>query len=108
MFHRLVGTAIVAGAFGLAAVTTAGTAGALSSVDDTFLTTISDEGIAYDSPKVAIQAAHDVCFALDGGADPVDLGLEIYENTDLTTDQAALFVVASVDHYCPEFGVLFE
>ena len=60
------------------------------------------------SPKVAIRAAHDVCFALDGGSDPVDLGVEIYESTDLTTDQAALFVVTSVDHYCPEFGVLFE
>ena len=108
MFHRFVGTAIVAGALGLAAVATAGAAGALSSVDDTFLTTISNEGIAYDSPKVAIRAAHDVCFALDDGADPVDLGVEIYDSTDLTTDQAALFVVASIDHYCPEFGVLFE
>ena len=108
MFHRLATTAVVAAGLGLAAVATAGTAGALSSVDDTFLTTISAEGIAYDSPRTAIGAAHDVCLALDAGADPVDLGVEIYDSTDLTTDQAALFVVASVDTYCPEFGVLFE
>jgi hypothetical protein len=105
---KLAGTAIVAGALGLAALATAGSAGALSSTDDTFLTEISNEGIAYDSPKAAISVAHDVCFALDEGADPVDLGVEILENTDLTTDQAAVFVLASVDTYCPEFGVLFE
>ena len=75
--HRLTkfaGTALVAGALGLAAVATAGTAGAVSSTDDTFLTEISGEGIAYDSPKAAIYDAHDVCNALDDGADPVDLG----------------------------------
>jgi hypothetical protein len=105
---KFVGTAIVAGALGLAALATAGTAGAVSSADDTFLTEISTEGIAYDSPKAAISAAHDVCIALDEGADPVDLGMEILEYTDLTTDQVAVFVLASVDTYCPEFGVLFE
>ena len=44
-----------------------------------------------------------MCCALDDGADPVDLGLEILENTDLTTHQAAVFVVASVGNYCPEY-----
>jgi hypothetical protein len=106
--RKLAGTAVVAGALGLAAVATAGTAGALSSADDTFLTEISAEGIAYDSPKVAISAGHDVCFALDDGADPVDLGVEILENTDLTTEQVAGFVVSAVGNYCPEYGVLFQ
>jgi Protein of unknown function (DUF732) len=109
--HRLTkfaGTAIVAGALGLAAVATAGIAGAISSTDDAFLTEISSEGIAYDTPKAAISNAHYVCDALDEGADPVDLGQEILDNTDLTTHQAAVFVVASVGNYCPEYGVLFE
>ena len=105
---KFVGTAIVAGALGLAALATAGTAGAISSVDDTFLTEISNEGIAYDSPKTAISVAHDVCFALDEGADPVDLGMELLEATDLTTEQAAMFVVSAVGNYCPEFGAYFE
>ena len=104
---KLAGTALVAGALGLAALATAGTAGALSSVDNTFLTEIAAEGIAYDSPKAAISTAHEVCFALDDGADPVDLGMEIMDNTDLTTDQVATFVVSSVSNYCPEHGDLF-
>jgi hypothetical protein len=107
-FTKFAGTALVAGALGLAAVATAGTGGAVSSVDDAFLTEISAEGIAYDTPKAAISNAHYVCAALDEGADPVDLGTEILDNTDLTTHQAAVFVVASVGNYCSEFGSLFE
>jgi len=107
-FAKFAASALVAGGLGLAAVATAGTAGAISSTDDTFLDVISAEGISYDSPKDAIYAAHDVCFALDEGADPVDLGMEILDATDLTTDQAAVFVLASVDTYCPEFGSVFE
>jgi Protein of unknown function (DUF732) len=106
--HRLTkfaGAAIVAGALGLAAVATAGTAGAISSADDTFLTEISTEGIAYDSEREVISVAHDVCFALEEGADPVGLGMELLQNTDLSTDQAAVFVLASVGNYCPEYGV---
>jgi hypothetical protein len=105
---KLAGTAMVAGALGLAALATAGTAGALSSADDTFLTEISAEGIAYDSSDMAISAAHEVCFAIDDGADPVDVGLEILEHTDLAPEQAAMFVVSAVGNYCPEYGVLFE
>jgi hypothetical protein len=101
---RFAGIAIVMGAFGLAG---AATAGAMSSVDDTFLTDISAEGISYESENEVISVAHDVCFALDDGADPVDLGMELLKNTDLTTDQAAMFVVSAVDNYCPQYGVLF-
>jgi hypothetical protein len=109
--HRLTkfaGTALVAGAFGLAAVATAGNAAALSSTDDSFLTEISSEGISYDTAKAAIQNAHYVCSALDDGADPVDLGQEILDNTDLTTHQAAVFVVTSVNVYCPQYTGYFE
>ena len=109
--HRITkfaGSALVAGALGLAAVATAGTAGALSSTDDAFLTEITNEGISYDTPKAAISNAYYVCNALDDGADPVDLGQEILDNTDLTTQQAAVFVVASVNIYCPEYTGYFE
>ena len=109
--HRITkfaGSALVAGALGLAAVATAGTACALSSTDDAFLTEITNEGISYDTPKAAISNAHYVCGALDDGADPVDLGQEILDNTDLTTHQAAVFVVASVNAYCPEYTDYFE
>jgi len=105
---KFAGTALVAGALGLAAVATAGTAGAVSSTDNTFLTEISAEGISYDSPKAAIQNAHAVCSALDDGADPVDVGQDILDNTDLTTHQAAAFVVTSVMTYCAEYTGYFE
>jgi hypothetical protein len=105
---KLAGTAVVAGAFGLAALASAGTAGALSSVDDTFLSDISAEGITYTSPRDAVAVAYEVCNSLDSGADPVDLAMEIYNGTDLTTDQASFFVVASVANYCPEHRSAFD
>ena len=104
---KFAGTAIVAGALGLAAFASAGTAYALSSADDNFLSDITAEGIAYDSPRSAISLGHDVCVAFDDGADPVDLGMEIMKATDLTTDQVATFVVSAVDNFCPEYGGLF-
>jgi hypothetical protein len=108
-FTKFAGAVLVAGALGLAAVAAAGTAGAVGSLDDdTFLTEISSEDIGYDTPETAISSAYYVCISLDDGADPVDLGQEILDNTDLTTHQAAVFVVASVNAYCPEYGALFE
>jgi uncharacterized protein DUF732 len=105
---KFAGTALVAGVFALAAVATAGTAGAVSSTDNTFLTEISSEDISYDTPKAAIQNAHYVCSALEDGAKPVDLGQEILDNTDLTTHQAAVFVVTAVNAYCPEYTGYFK
>ena len=104
---KFAGTAIIAGALGLTAFAAAGTATAMSSADDNFLTDITAAGIAYDSPQAATSVAHDVCIAFDGGADPVDLGMEIKDETDLTTDQVATFVVSAVHNYCPEYGSLF-
>ena len=104
---KFAGTAVVAGALGLAAFATAGTATAMSSADDNFLADISAEGIAYDSAEGAIYAGHDVCVAIDDGADPVDLGMEIMDETDLTTDHVATFVVSAVGHFCPQYSVLF-
>ena len=102
------GTALVAGTFGLAAVATAGPAGAVSSTDNTFLTQITAEDISYDSAKGAIQNAHNVCSAFDSGASLVDVGHDILGHTDLSTHQAAAFVVIAVDTYCPKYNGYFE
>ncbi len=48
-FAKFAASALVAGGLGLAAVATAGTAGAISSTDDTFLAEITAEGITFDS-----------------------------------------------------------
>ena len=105
---KLAGTALVAGALGLAAVATAGTAGALRSADDQFLTEIASEGIGYDSPEAAIENGHYVCSSFDDGASIGELGHEILQNSDLTTHQAAAFIVVAVGSYCPEYTDLFE
>lgn len=103
---KFAATAIAASGLGMVAFAGAGTANAFVSVDEEFLAAISDEGIAYDSARTAVSNAHYVCGAIDDGADPLDLGDEILSNTDLTTHQAAVFVVESVFNYCPEHQVL--
>jgi Protein of unknown function (DUF732) len=101
-FTKFAGGAVIAAGLGLAAFAGAGTAAA-ATADDVFLADIRAEGIAYDSPRVAIENAQTVCSLLDTGADPVDVGNELLANTDLTTRQAAAFVVLSVGTYCPEY-----
>ena len=103
---KFAAVAIAATGLGLAAFAGAGTANAFYSVDDEFLNAISDEGISYDSAGTAVSNAHYVCGSIDDGADPLDLGDEILANTDLTTHQAAVFVVESVFNYCPEHTAL--
>ena len=103
---KFAATAIAVTGLGLAAFAGAGTANAFYSVDDEFLSAISDEGISYDSAGTAVSNAHYVCGSIDDGADPLDLGDEILANTDLTTHQAAVFVVESVFNYCPEHTAL--
>lgn len=102
---RLAGLALVAGTFGL---TTAGTAGAITSADDAaFLSDIRYEGIAYESATEVISNAREVCAELDAGVDATDIGLDILEYTDLNTRQAAAFVVMSIDYYCPQYTGAF-
>lgn len=105
---KLAGTALVAGALGLAAVATSGTAGALRSADDTFVKAITAEGIGYDSSRTAINAAHHVCAALDAGASPADLTGLIPGGAGLTKRQIGVFLVSAVDNYCPEYDALFQ
>ena len=105
---KFAGTAIVAGALGLAAFATAGTAGAMSSVDDTFLSEISAEGIAYESAR-ARSPLRTTCASPSTTAPiPSTSAMSIMDETDLTTDQAAMFIVSSVGNYCPEYSVLFD
>jgi Protein of unknown function (DUF732) len=74
----------------------------LTSPDDDFMGVISDEGNSYGPAWAAVSNAQYVCGAIDDGADPVDLGGDIVSNTDLSTHQAAVFVVESVFNYCPD------
>jgi hypothetical protein len=96
-----IGTAAAASALGLAALTSAGVASA-STVDDTFISVISDQGIQPPSTREAIGVAHDVCTVLDKGGDLVDAVSAVSDYTELGTEDSAFFVGASIATYCPE------
>jgi len=95
-------TSLGAAAVGLA-MATAGHAAA-SSVDDTFLAQISSAGIAFSSAQGAVSDGHQVCDELGDGGTGVSVATEIMANTDLTTRQAATFVVAAAGAYCPQYA----
>lgn len=96
-----VGTAAATAALGLAAVASAGVASA-GSVDDTFITVITEQGIEPPSAREAIGVAHDVCVVFDNGGDLVDAVTAVTEYTELEMEDSAFFVGASVASYCPE------
>ncbi|MCX2714481.1 DUF732 domain-containing protein [Mycolicibacterium sp. J2] len=95
-------------ALGLAVLSSAGTANAITSqTDSAFLDEIAKEGIAYDSATDVIGNARQVCSKLKAGATGTEIGMDILANTDLTTRQAAAFVVMSIDYYCPQYTDAF-
>jgi hypothetical protein len=103
----LIGTAAAASALGLAALTSTGVASA-STIDDTFITVITDEGIQPPSTREAISVAHDVCTVLNEGGDLVDAVSAVSGYTDLETEDSAFFVGASIATYCPEHEGLID
>lgn len=100
-------TAAIATTLGTAAVglavATAGGASA-STVDDTFLTTISGHGIAFDSPQEAIMDGYLVCVELDAGNSGPEIARQVRSQTNLGAPQADHFVVDAARAYCPQFA----
>ena len=96
-----VGTAAATAALGLAAFASTGVASA-GTVDDTFITVITEQGIEPPSAKEAIGVAHDVCVVFDEGGDLLDAVSAVSDYTELGTEDSAFFVGASIATYCPE------
>ncbi len=96
-----IGTAAAASALGLAALVSAGTAGA-TSTDDIFVSVLEDEGIQAPSTAEAVSTAHDVCAVFDDGGDLYDAVDQVSKYTELGMNDSAFFVGASVATYCPE------
>jgi hypothetical protein len=97
----IIGTAVATSALGLAALASTGVASA-STVDDTFISVITDEGIKAPSAKEAIGVAEDVCSILDDGGDLLDAVSAVADYTDLEFEDSAFYVGASIASYCPE------
>jgi len=104
--HRITtvaSTAIGAAAIGLAAVATAGTAGA-TTAEDAFIAQMHSLGISFTSPQEAVKEGHQVCSELAAGKTGTDIAAEVLSQTDLTTKQAASFVVGATKTYCPQLA----
>jgi Protein of unknown function (DUF732) len=104
--HRIrtvASTMIGAAAIGLIAVGTAGTASA-STVDDAFLAQMDNLGISFSSPADAIKDGHKVCQELASGKTGTDVASEVLKQTNLTSHQAAYFVVDATHAYCPQLA----
>jgi hypothetical protein len=100
-------TAAVTTAFGAAAVglavATAGAAGA-GTADDAFIAQMTGVGISFTSPQEAVKEGHQVCRELAAGKTGTDVATEVLSQTDLTTKQAAYFVVNATKAYCPQLS----
>lgn len=95
-------TAVGAAAVGLA-LATAGAAGA-STADDAFITEMRGLGVTFTSPQEAIKEGHQVCRELAAGKTGTDVAGEVLSQTNLTTKQAAYFVVDAAQAYCPQLS----
>jgi Protein of unknown function (DUF732) len=95
-------TAIGAAAVGLA-VATAGAAGA-TTTDDAFIAQMTGAGITFTSAHEAVNEGHQVCRELAAGKTGTDVATEVLSQTDLTTKQAASFVVGATKAYCPQLS----
>jgi hypothetical protein len=98
-----IGTAAAASAFGLAALVTAGNAGA-TSIDDTYISVLKDQGIEAPSTAEAVGMAHKVCSMIDHGNDLVDAVSAVSDATGLQMEDSAFIVGASVASYCPQYS----
>jgi hypothetical protein len=83
--------------------TTAGGAAA-GTIDDAFITEMRGLGITFTSPQEAIKEGHQVCKELAAGKTGTDVATEVLSQTDLTTKQAAYFVVDATKAYCPQLA----
>ncbi|CQD19178.1 hypothetical protein BN1232_04471 [Mycobacterium lentiflavum] len=98
--NTIASTIIGAAAIGIVAVGTAGTAGA-TTTEDAFLAQMDKLGISFSSPADAIKDGHKVCQELAAGKTGTDIAAEILQQTDLTSHQAAYFVVDATHAFCP-------
>jgi hypothetical protein len=96
-----IGAAAVASTLGIAALVSAGAAGA-STLDDAFVGALSEHGIQAPSTEEAVSLASDVCSMFDKGQSVTSAVSNVSSTTDLTEEDAAFLVGLSVGTYCPE------
>ncbi len=95
-----IGAAAVASTLGIAALVSAGTAGA-TTTDDVFVSVLADEGITPPSTQDAVSLAFDVCSMFDKGQSLYDAVDSVSTTTDLVQEDSAFFVGAVRRHLLP-------
>ena len=100
---KIAATAIGAATIGLAGLATAGTASA-TTADDAFIAQMKAIGVSFTSPQAAVREGNQVCSDLSSGKTGADIANEVKSQTDLTSKQAAYFVVYATKTYCPELS----
>lgn len=98
----LAGTALTAGALGLAALGLAGPAAA-NSADDAFIAAIKADGITPPSNARAISEGHAVCDALNAGQSTKQVLAGVSKRTGLSNSGANTFAVDAANAYCPQY-----
>lgn len=98
----IAGSTLTAAALGMAALGLAGTATA-SSVDQTFLAALENDGITPPSAAKAIRDAHIVCKELDKGHSGASVISAFAEASGLSTKSAKKFAIDAALAYCPEY-----
>lgn len=88
-------TAVGAAAIGLAGANTK---------DEAFIAQMESIGVTFSSPQVATQQAQLVCKKLASGETGTEIAEEVLSQTNLTTKQAAYFVVDATKAYCPQYA----
>jgi len=61
-------------------------------------------GVSFTSPQAAVREGNQVCSDLSSGKTGADIANEVKSQTDLTSKQAAYFVVYATKTYCPELS----
>lgn len=106
MFSPRITAAIATAAGGAAlglAVASAGMAGA-NTIDDAFIAQMKAAGVTFSSPQAAVRQGHQVCQELATGKTGTQIANEVLSQTNLTSKQAAYFVVDATKAYCPEYA----
>ncbi|EUA12890.1 hypothetical protein I546_2068 [Mycobacterium kansasii 732] len=61
-------------------------------------------GVTFSSPQAAVEGGHQVCTELAAGETGAQIAKEILSQTNLTSKQAAYYVVYATKYYCPQYA----
>lgn len=68
--------------------------------EDAFINALDSEGITYPNRGYAINAGHILCGQLNRGASLIRVVTNLYAESELTLDQSAFMVGASIGSFC--------